>query len=353
MLQLNVIRQQRLWWTVSALTVITCAIAMAVSTVQLGAPLRLGLDFVGGTRLELERDCSVENNCKAPIAVADVREILVARELGDSSIQTIGPDKQAIAIRTKTLDVDERGGLQAALTEALGKFDDRRSKIDTVGPTVGRDLLISGMLALLVSFGGIVAYLSFRFQIDYAVLAILALFHDAFITAGIFAVLGLATGLEVNSLFLVALLTIIGFSVNDTVVIYDRIRETRKDREREPIAAVVTDAVNRSLTRSINTSVTTLLPLVAIVLFGGETLKSFALALIIGFALGTYSSIFLASTLLAWWRGRNEDLQDLPAEEPQDLPTEPQAPAPGLPLGTPIELEDLLESNSEASSAED
>ncbi|MEO0947485.1 MAG: protein translocase subunit SecF [Cyanobacteria bacterium J06641_5] len=359
MLQLNVIRQQRLWWTVSALAVITCAIAMTVSTAQLGAPLRLGLDFVGGTRLELERDCAIENNCAAPIAVADVREVLVARELGDSSIQTIGPDKQAIAIRTKTLDVDERGGLQAALTEALGQFDDGRTKIDTVGPTVGRDLLISGMLALLVSFGGIIAYLSFRFQIDYAVLAILALFHDAFITAGVFAILGLVVGLEVNSLFLVALLTIIGFSVNDTVVIYDRIRETRKDREREPIAEIVADAVNQSLTRSINTSITTLLPLVAIALFGGQTLKSFALALIIGFALGTYSSIFLASTLLAWWRSRTENLEDLPPEESQVLeaadqtpdPT-PQTPTQTPPSGTPVELEDLLDSNPEASSAD-
>ena len=147
-------------------------------------------------------------------------------------------------------------------------------------------------------------YLSIRFQFDYALFAILALFHDVSITAGVFAVLGLVVGLEVDSLFLVALLTIIGFSVNDTVVIYDRIRETiAKDSDRS-INEIVDNAVNQTLTRSINTTLTTLLPLLAIFLFGGETLKYFALALIIGFTLGSYSSIFFASTLLAWWRQR-------------------------------------------------
>ncbi len=304
MLQLNVIRQQRLWWIVSALACSICAIAMVFSTVQLGAPLRLGLDFTGGTRLELERDCTIANNCDGPIETARVRDILTAQNLGDSTIQTI--DQQAIAIRTRTLAVEERVALEDALIESLGQFDGSTRKIDTVGPTIGRELLVSGVLALLVSFGGIVAYLSFRFQFDYAILAIVALLHDAFVTTGVFAILGLVAGVEVNSLFLVALLTIVGFSVNDTVVIYDRIRETARARETDPIAEIVAVAVSQSLTRSINTSVTTLLPLVAIAVFGGATLQSFALALIIGFSLGTYSSIFLASTLLAWWRGRQE-----------------------------------------------
>jgi preprotein translocase subunit SecF len=127
------------------------------------------------------------------------------------------------------------------------------------------------------------------------------------ITTGVFSILGLVFGVEVDSLFIVALLTITGFSVNDTVVIYDRIRETIKLHPEQPIADVVDDAVNQTLSRSINTTLTTLLTLTAIFFFGGETLHNFSLALIVGFIIGAYSSIFIASTLLIWWRERNEN----------------------------------------------
>lgn len=170
---------------------------------------------------------------------------------------------------------------------------------------MGRQLFQSGMLALVLSFGGILLYLTFRFQFDYAFFAFIALFHDVLITVGIFSILGLVQGIEVDSLFVVAILTIIGFSVNDTVVIYDRIREVIQLEPDQPINKIVDDAVNQTLTRSINTTLTVLLTLFSIFLFGGETLKNFALALIIGFAAGAYSSIFIASTLLAWWRQRN------------------------------------------------
>jgi preprotein translocase subunit SecF len=184
-----------------------------------------------------------------------------------------------------------------------------------VGPTIGQELFTSGILALLVSFFGIIVYLSIRFRLDYAVFAIFALFHDALITSGIFAILGLVAAVEVDSLFLVALLTIIGFSVNDTVVIYDRIRETSQMEPEADMNQVVDDAVNQTLTRSINTTLTTVLPLLAILLFGGDTLKEFALALIIGFILGAYSSIFLASTLLAWWEERQATTEPEPSNE--------------------------------------
>jgi preprotein translocase subunit SecF len=157
-----------------------------------------------------------------------------------------------------------------------------------------------------VSFFGIIVYLSIRFQFDYALFAIVALFHDVFITAGVFAILGLVAQVEIDSLFLVALLTIIGFSVNDTVVIYDRIRESIAEDQESSINDIVDSAVNQTFGRSINTTLTTLLPLIAIFLFGGQTLKLFALALIVGFTLGAYSSIFIASTLLAWWRNSKE-----------------------------------------------
>jgi preprotein translocase subunit SecF len=201
--------------------------------------------------------------------------------------------------------VDQRTKLLSGLTQKIGAFNSQKIQIDTVGPTLGRQLFTGGVTALIVSFAGIMVYLSFRFQLDYAVFAIIALFHDVLITVGIFAILGLAFGVEVDSLFIVALLTIVGFSVNDTVVIYDRIRETITMDANRSIDDIVDDAVNQTLARSINTTLTVLLPLTALFFFGGETLKLFALALIIGFTMGAYSSIFIASTLLAWWRVRS------------------------------------------------
>jgi preprotein translocase subunit SecF len=302
---LSVIKQQKIWWTISSLLTIASLIAMIVSFNVLGAPQRPGLDFIGGTRLQFGLDCKVPNNCKEPISTDKVREVLDSQGLGGSSIQVI--DKYNLSIRAKTLDVEQRTKIQSELNSKIGQFAKESIQIDTVGATVGKELFTAGLLALILSFFGITVYLSFRFQFDYAFFAIVALFHDTLITAGVFSVLGLVAGIEVDSLFLVALLTIIGFSVNDTVVIYDRIRETNAQNPDRPINEIVDSAVNQTLGRSINTSLTALLPLVAIFIFGGETLKYFALALIIGFAFGAYSSIFIASTLLAWWRSRREN----------------------------------------------
>jgi len=313
-MKLKVIKQRYFWWTVSAFAFVLSLLAMIISYTQFDAPLRPSIDFVGGTRLQLEQDCSIRNNCDQPIEVNQVREILTEQGFPEASIQVVGEARQGLSIRTRNLDVDERTQLQNALAEAVGQFDPKTTKIDTVGPTIGQELFTSGILALLVSFFGIIVYLSIRFRLDYAVFAIFALFHDALITSGIFAILGLVAGVEVDSLFLVALLTIIGFSVNDTVVIYDRIRETSQMEPEADMNQVVDDAVNQTLTRSINTTLTTVLPLLAILLFGGDTLKEFALALIIGFILGAYSSIFLASTLLAWW----EERQATPEPEPSN-----------------------------------
>lgn len=303
-MKLSVNKQRSLWWAISAAVILSGLIAMVISWQQIGTPLRPSLDFVGGTRLQLERDCSKPGNCDQPIDIAAVRETLVSQGLGSSSIQVVGQDQQGVSIRTKTLNVEERTKLQTALREKIGAFDPKSTQIDTVGPTIGRQLLNSGLIALIVSFAGIMIYLSLRFQFDYAVLAIVALFHDVLITVGIFSILGLVQGVEVDSLFIVALLTITGFSVNDTVVIYDRIREVLKLNPNQPINSVVDDAVNQTLARSLNTTLTTLLTLFAIFLFGGETLKNFALALIVGFIAGAYSSIFVASTLLSFWRER-------------------------------------------------
>ncbi|BAZ14419.1 protein-export membrane protein SecF [Calothrix sp. NIES-4071] len=310
-MKLAVNKTRKLWWGLSSALIIISIISMVISTFnpQIKAPLRPGLDFIGGTRLQLERDCTVPGNCDKPIDINVVRDIARARGLGDASIQLV-TDKQTrqengISIRSKDLSADQRTQLENALSEKIGAFDPQKKSIDTVGPTLGRELFTSGLTALFLSLVGILVYLRFRFQWDYAVFAIIALFHDVFITVGIFSILGFF-GIEVDSLFVVALLTIVGFSVNDTVVIYDRIRETAQVEAGRPITEIIDDAVDQTLARSINTTFTTLLTLFAIFLFGGETLKIFSLSLIVGFTLGAYSSIFIASTLLAWWRQRSE-----------------------------------------------
>lgn len=306
-MKLNVIKQRSLWWTTSAAIILAGIISMVISTAQIGSPLRLGLDFVGGTRLQLERDCTKPGNCDQPIDLSAVRQVMEAEGLGNSSIQILGQKQQALTIRTKNLAVEQRTKLLNNLSAKIGAFDPKTVQNDTVGPTLGRQLFTSGLLAIFLSFAGILLYLSFRFQFDYAFFAFVALFHDVLLTVGIFSILGLSPlQVEIDSLFVVAILTIIGFSVNDTVVIYDRVREVIALNPEEPIDQVVDDAVNQTLTRSINTTLTVLLTLFSIFLFGGETLHYFALTLIIGFTAGAYSSIFIASTLLAWWRERQE-----------------------------------------------
>ncbi|MGL5834436.1 MAG: protein translocase subunit SecF [Waterburya sp.] len=301
-MKLRVTQKRNLWWAISAAAMLAGLAAMIFSFTTLGTPLRPSLDFVGGTRIQVARDCSIASNCDQPIDAAQVREVLNEQGLGNGTIQLIGEDQQILSVRTENLDTERREKLLNSLTDLIGAFDSKTLQIDSVGPTVGEELFVSGILALLVSFFGIIVYLSIRFQFDYALFAILALFHDVLITTGVFAVLGLTIGVEVDSLFLVSLLTIVGFSVNDTVVIYDRIRENMEASPENSINQVVDDAVNQTLGRSINTTLTVLLPLLSIFFFGGQTLKYFALALIVGFVLGAYSSIFVASTLLAWWR---------------------------------------------------
>jgi preprotein translocase subunit SecF len=303
-MKLNVIKQRNLWWTISALFILAGLVAMAISYSTLKTPLLPSLDFVGGTRIQLELSCVQDKNCKEPLDTAKVQEILTEQGLTNSSIQVV--DNYTLSLRTQALNVEQRTSLQTALNDKIGKFDPETIQIDTVGPAVGKELFEAGFKALILSFFGIIVYLSVRFQFDYAFFAIVALFHDVLITVGFFAILGLVAKVEVDSLFLVSLLTIVGFSVNDTVVIYDRIRENLNKFPDRSISDIIDESVNQTLGRSINTTLTTLLPLIAIFLFGGTTLKYFSLALIVGFIAGAYSSIFIASTLLAWWRERQD-----------------------------------------------
>jgi preprotein translocase subunit SecF len=293
---IDVVGRTRLWLSLSLSVIAAGFVAVAISWVTLGMPLRLGLDFTGGTLLQLE--------FSQPVTTQQLRNTLASDDQASSIIQLDKETSQKAVLRMSPLEEAERLKLEKDLREQVGEF--RRDRVETIGPTIGQTLLTKGLLALVVAFSLIALYVGLRFQFDYAAFAIAALFHDILITTGIFAILGLAIGVEIDQLFVVALLTIIGFSINDTVVIYDRIREnsrrllSRKTRFPE----VVNISVNETFARSINTSLTSMLALLAIFIFGGDTLRYFSLALLVGFGWGTYSSIFIASTLLVWWRER-------------------------------------------------
>lgn len=308
-MRLDVIKNARLYVSISSVVILAGLAAMVISFQQLGSPLRLGIDFTGGSSITLGLACDSNNNCGKKIDIGVVRQAIESKGFANSVIQSVeGKDLKGVSVRTARLTTQQRENLRSVLADTLkqyGEIDAKKSQIDEVGPSIGQQALSNGLLALAISFAGIGIFLAFRFQLDYASFAIIALFHDIFVTAGIFSILGLTLGVEIDSLFIVAMLTICGFSVNDTVVIYDRIRENVKiDAGATKFNELVNASVNQTLGRSINTTLTSTLPLIAIFLFGGTTLRFFSLALIIGFLSGVYSSIFNASIFLAWWRSR-------------------------------------------------
>ncbi|WP_027339699.1 protein translocase subunit SecF [Halonatronum saccharophilum] len=248
--------------------------------------LNLGIDFTGGTIMDFAFEEVVE--------VEDIRSIMAEFDLDQRSvIQEVGDNE--ISIRTDDLNPDQLVDIQGRIEEEFPSAEMLRT--DVVGPTIGEELKSSALWALLVAAIAIVGYISYRFEFRFAIGALGALFHDVLITLGIFSILGL----EVDVAFIAALLTIVGYSINDTIVIYDRIREKVRFSKKEPFAQLANAAILDTLQRSINTSITTLLPILAILFLGGTTIQNFMIALLIGMLAGTYSSIFVASPILVEW----------------------------------------------------
>jgi preprotein translocase subunit SecF len=307
LLQFRVNRHRRLLWTISGVALLLSVVGIAASWLAPGisAPLRPGLDFTGGTQIELTRSC--DSGC-APLTVpeleAAVRAVDLPAEPAAPAPDLRGvtaqllEDGRQLTLRLPTLSAAQGQTLVNQLQPIVGEVVPGGLSVETIGPTLGSQLLRSSLISLLVSFVGIALYITFRYDRVFAVLALVCLAHDVLITCGVFAWLGLLSGVEVNSLFAVALLTIAGYSVNDTVVIFDRIREKRSQLQGQPLADQADAAVQATLTRSLYTSLTTLLPLIALILFGGSTLFWFAVALSIGIVVGAWSSISVAPTLL-------------------------------------------------------
>jgi len=248
--------------------------------------LNLGIDFTGGNVVQVE--------FSQPTAIEDIRSVLASVGQGGSVIQSYSD--RGVIIR---ISANEEEARRQTVESLRSKFPGMQViRLEKVGPVVGEELRQEAFIALILALAGILAYITVRFQFRFAVVSVAALLHDAVITLGIFSL----TGMEISSSFIAAILTIVGYSLNDTIVVLDRVRENWKNLRGTGIVDLLNSSINQTLSRTINTSVTTLLPVVALYLWGGEVLRSFSFALLVGILVGTYSSIFIASGLLAeWW----------------------------------------------------
>ena len=288
-------------WSLSIFLISFSLIGIIVSTFSpsIKKPINLGMDYVGGNEIRLERICNIDcSTITSDKLISDLRIINKENNLVNNIRFQIQNNNSLISIRTPFLSIDSSEKLINDINKIAGpiNFDSKISR--SIGPKLGRDLLINGGISLFVSLIAISFYISIRFDKKFSLLALSALFHDLLIVFGIFSWLGIIFSIEVNSLFAVALLTIAGYSVNDTVVIFDRIRENRKTKDNLNFNQVIEISVNESLRRTLFTSLTTIIPLLTLIIFGSYSLYWFSIALVLGILIGSYSSILLAPSLL-------------------------------------------------------
>ena len=284
------IGKRKIWFIISLIVVL---IGVAGYFIQGG--FNFGIDFLGGSLIEVEFDGSTD--------AGQIRDVLEDTGYGSSIIQQTDDNKYIIRIKAeeigKSLEIEEKARILDALDEGIGinpvLLQDR-----TVNPGFGSILIRNALIAMAISLAGILIYVWIRFEFRFGATAIVTLAHDVLITLGVYAILNR----EINTSTIAALLTIIGYSLNDTIVVFDRIRENTPQSRSLGYANVVNQSVNMTLSRSINTSITSLFPVILLLILGTTALKDFALALTVGIISGTYSSIFFASPLLVVWNNR-------------------------------------------------
>lgn len=270
--------------------------------------LALGLDFTGGTQIEVEYQGAVQ--------LEPIRTLLKGSPYSDASVQHFGRPEEVL-VRVPPVEGEDKAKVGDNIIELLKTNDDtvKLKRVEFVGPQVGEELRDKSGTALILALGLMLIYVTLRFRFKFAVGAVVALFHDVIITLGFFSVLGLNFDLTA----LAALLAVIGYSLNDTIVVYDRVRENfRKDRAGTP-EDIINDSLNQTLSRTLVTSITTLLVLISLAVLGGEMIFAFAVALIVGVVVGTYSSIYVASNLLLVQNISREDFLEQEAEA-DDVP---------------------------------
>lgn len=290
---LNIIKYYKFWFAVSG---ILLAIGI-VSLVMFG--LKLGIDFTGGTlsQIKFEKDLPT---------VAEIQDAIKQNPgTNGAIIQPVG-DKSVI-IRTGSLESEQHQAILKSITDKFGNITEEQ--YSSVGPVIGKELRSKAILQLLLVVLGIIFYVAYAFRKvskpvsswKFGFAAVIALIHDLFIVIGVFSILGHFLKVEVDSLFVTALLTVLGFSVHDTIVVFDRIRENLRLRVGSDLGEIINNSINQTLVRSINTTLTVVFVLTALLFFGGETIRYFVLALLIGIIAGTYSSIFIASPIILFW----------------------------------------------------
>jgi len=283
-------------------------ISMGIHLKQTGTIVPLSVDFRGGTELRVQ--------FKSAPDIAKIRSAVTAEGVPDSSITTFGDasnNEVLISLPEETneagLDIGRQKIEQALNGPYAQQFTIR--DVQVVGPTVGKQLADKAVRAVLLSFAGMLVYLWFRFQLIYGVAAVVACFHDTLITVGAFAL----TGKEISLTVIAAILTLVGYSMNDTIVVFDRIRENLRISRRESLTALVNRSINQTLSRTVLTSGLTVLTVLSLYIFGGAVLKGFSFALVVGILIGTYSSIAIAAPMLvAWqeWRAKQGKAVSLP-----------------------------------------
>jgi preprotein translocase subunit SecF len=274
----------------SGIMVLTGVLAL----IQIGrGSANLGIDFAGGTAVQLKFD--------QPVRIDEARKALEANGLGNAELQEFGQDNKLL-IRVKASTTIEEKTAERVVDIFTKEFRDNKFVVDSsteIGPTIGKKLQQDALVAILVSLAGIILYVAARFEFRFGIAAALATFHDVLAVLGAFYVLDK----EITLLVVTALLTLAGYSLTDTVVVFDRIRENLRMRRRESEETIINNAVNQVLSRTIVTSLTVVLVLIPLTFAGGEVLHDFSLALLWGVIFGTYSSVFVASPLLLLWPG--------------------------------------------------
>ena len=288
--------QKRRWFFLfSAILLSAGVIAMIVSAAMTGAPLHLSVDFTGGSLLELR--------FQREMSPTEVRAVFDEAGLADTTVQTARSEDDVI-IRTKPMQVGTKDALEAKLRERFGDFAELR--FDSVGPTVGRDTTRAAGLAILAASLAILFFIAIAFRnvpnaFRYGVCAIAKMLHDVLFLIGFASLMGLLAGWEVDSLFLTAVLTVVGFSVQDVIVVFDRIRENITRRRGESFETIVNRSLLETLHRSLATQLNGMFVMVAIIFFGGITIRQFILAMLVGMLCGTYSSLCIGVPLLVVW----------------------------------------------------
>lgn len=308
----HVVKYRVLWMCLSALLLLPGIAAMIYSmiTYPTHSPVKVGIDYTGGTILQYGVPESINNE-----AVAKTREDLDKAGVQNPYIQILNVNptaenkniKSIISIRTKFIDEGSDEAAQITRTVQSEYKDAELIQVSSVGPTLGKELFRMSLIALSLAILGMIIYISLRFKFDYALAAILGLLHDVLFVVGVFSLLGIFCDVQVDGLFLTAILTIIGFSINDTIVTFDRIRENLRYYGKKMTFGEIVDAsVNQTLARSINTSLTVFITLAALYFFGGVTTRDFVLAMMLGVVVGVYSSIFFCSMLVDFWEEKKE-----------------------------------------------